>query len=77
MEEESRAILDLDLATGLLGEGDLIYSTPTETEKVQSPTVSEEEFRRVTEYIKANQNELYEERRRPSRSSLALPDSDE
>ncbi len=75
-EQESRTILDLDLATGLLGEGDLIYSTPTDTEKVQSPRVSAEEYRRVTEYIRQNQSELYAERR-PIRHSRELPDSDE
>ncbi|MBO7426860.1 MAG: hypothetical protein J6U23_14405 [Clostridiales bacterium] len=75
-EEESRTILDLDLATGLLGEGDLIYSTPFDTEKVQSPRVSAEEYRRVTEYIRENQSELYAERR-PLRHSRELPDSDE
>lgn len=75
-EEESRTILDLDLATGLLGVGDLIYSTPVDTEKVQSPRVSAEEYRRVTEYIRQNQGEIYAERR-ALRHSRELPDSDE
>ena len=49
---------------GLLGCGDLIYSTPIHTIKVQSPTVSKREIKRVTDYIKENKKELYVERLR-------------
>ena len=63
-EEESKAVLDLNAATELLGCGHLIYSTPNHTIKVQSPTVSKREIKRVTDYIKENKKELYVERLR-------------
>ena len=63
-EKKSRAILDLNEATRLLGEGDLIFSTPARTIKVQSPTISLSEIQKVTEYIRENKEELYAVRQR-------------
>jgi len=58
-EEISRMILDLGKAVTLLGTGDLIYSTPTDTVKLQSPEVTSEEIKRVADYIIENKEELY------------------
>ncbi|MBO7448768.1 MAG: hypothetical protein J6U54_00230 [Clostridiales bacterium] len=60
--DESKCILGLDTAIELIGKGDLIYSTPSDTYKVQGVEVSPEELLRVTECIREKKEELYQER---------------
>ena len=61
-KDESKCLLGLELATDLIGKGDLIYSTPSDTYKVQGVEVSPEELLRVTQCIKEKKDELYQER---------------
>jgi S-DNA-T family DNA segregation ATPase FtsK/SpoIIIE len=60
---DSRTILDTNGAEALLGDGDMLFLPPgtAKLQRIHGAYVSESEIRRITEFLKKQQEPVYEE----------------